>query len=141
MLCWSCHVDNVVCMSENCVGIRCSCPNHILLVTLFGICCSCPPIYHSTWVGDTDNFVENMKSLMDYHESQIRISVEGFDTSADPVEIYTSLQNLFKTCGKVNSIEFKIDHVKKQLIRYVYFLNVFFFTFSFWDIFETNTSN
>ncbi|KAG2334826.1 hypothetical protein Bca52824_006006 [Brassica carinata] len=69
-----------------------------------------------TWVGDTDNFVENMKSLMDYHESQIRISVEGFDTSADPVEIYTSLQNLFKTCGKVDSIEFKIDHVKKQLI-------------------------
>ncbi|CAF1696497.1 unnamed protein product [Brassica oleracea var. botrytis] len=66
--------------------------------------------------GDTDKFVENMKSLMDYHESQIRISVEGFNTSGDPVELYTSLQRLFETCGEVDNIEIKIDPVTDQLI-------------------------
>nr|XP_018472753.1 PREDICTED: nucleolin 1-like [Raphanus sativus] len=66
--------------------------------------------------GDTDKFVESMKSLFDYQESQIRISVEGFNTSADPVELYTSLQDLFKTCGEVDHIEFKIDRVRKQVI-------------------------
>lgn len=91
------------------------------------------PNYHSTLDGDTDKFVENMKSLMDYHESQIRISVEGFNTSGDPVELYTSLQRLFETCGEVDKIEIKIDPVTDQLIRFV----IFFFGYYF----EMNTSN
>lgn len=113
------HVDNVVCVSEKCVLSQSYQFSNVVLYVLF-----LSPNYHSTLDGDTDKFVESMKSLFDYQESQIRISVEGFNTSADPVELYTSLQDLFKTCGEVDHIEFKIDRVRKQVIRFVSF---FFF--------------
>ncbi|KAG5402880.1 hypothetical protein IGI04_008999 [Brassica rapa subsp. trilocularis] len=45
----------------------------------------------------------------------IRIGVEGYDTSLEPIDLYRALESLFKTCGEVHNMEIRRDRVTKAL--------------------------
>ncbi|CAF1696555.1 hypothetical protein Bca4012_000306 [Brassica carinata] len=62
-----------------------------------------------------DKYVEVMKQYYDYVKSRIRIGVEGYDTSLEPIDLYRALESLFKTCGEVHNIEIRRDRVTKAL--------------------------
>ncbi|CDY69056.1 BnaAnng29220D, partial [Brassica napus] len=62
-----------------------------------------------------DKYVEVMKQYYDYVKSRIRIGVEGYDTSLEPIDLYRALESLFKTCGEVHNMEIRRDRVTKAL--------------------------
>ncbi|CAN6810211.1 unnamed protein product [Brassica oleracea] len=64
-----------------------------------------------------DKYVEVMKQYYDYVKSRIRIGVEGYDTSLEPIDLYRALESLFKTCGEVHNIEIRRDPVTNALQR------------------------
>ncbi|KAL0842877.1 hypothetical protein Bca101_016122 [Brassica carinata] len=64
-----------------------------------------------------DKFVDVMKSYYDYAKSRIRIGVEGYNTSLQPIELYRALESLFKTCGEVHNIKIRRDPVTNALER------------------------
>ncbi|KAJ4908670.1 RNA-binding (RRM/RBD/RNP motifs) family protein [Raphanus sativus] len=64
-----------------------------------------------------DEFVNVIKSHFDYVKSRIRIGVEGYNTSLEPIDLYWALESLFKTCGEVDDIEIDRDPVTNALKR------------------------
>ncbi|XP_013602672.1 PREDICTED: nucleolin 1-like isoform X1 [Brassica oleracea var. oleracea] len=64
-----------------------------------------------------DAHLEVVKSYYDYVKSRIRIGVEGYDTSLQPIELYRALESLFKACGEVHNIQIRSDPVTNELQR------------------------
>ncbi|CAH8388181.1 unnamed protein product [Eruca vesicaria subsp. sativa] len=48
---------------------------------------------------------------------KIRIGVEGYNTSLQPIDLYRALESLFKTCGEVHNIQILRDPVTNALER------------------------
>ncbi|CAN6981419.1 unnamed protein product [Brassica rapa subsp. trilocularis] len=64
-----------------------------------------------------DAHLEVVKSYYDYVKSRIRIGVEGYDTSLQPIELYRALESLFKACGEFHNIQIRSDPVTNELQR------------------------
>lgn len=52
-----------------------------------------------------------------YCKIRIRIGLEGYNTSLEPIDLYWALESLFKTCGEVDDIEIDRDPVTNALKR------------------------
>ncbi|CAH2073329.1 unnamed protein product, partial [Thlaspi arvense] len=60
---------------------------------------------------------EVLKSLYDFDRSQVRISVEGYDTWLPLKDIIDALDNHFKSCGEIWDIEVPRDPVTNAIDR------------------------